>query len=136
MKKNKDFLFKELSSRLPYGVKIFVESHNEPLTILSINSNGHANVKKDKGYPFSINWENCKLYLYPLSRMTKKEYYNWDNTYFPYLISGTEVNYPESEKYIALSHLKSIEWLYKYHYDINDLIEKGLAIDATNLNIY
>ena len=32
--------------------------------------------------------------------------------------------------------LSGINWLLKNHFDINGLIPKGLAIDATNLNIY
>ena len=30
----------------------------------------------------------------------------------------------------------SIDWLNKNHFDYRAIIEKGLAIDATNLNIY
>ena len=29
-----------------------------------------------------------------------------------------------------------VEWFYKNHFDINGLIPMGLALDATNLNIY
>ena len=29
-----------------------------------------------------------------------------------------------------------LEWFYKNHFDINNLITIGLAIDATGLNIY
>jgi hypothetical protein len=29
-----------------------------------------------------------------------------------------------------------VDWLNKNHFDYQGLIEKGLAIDATNLNIY
>ena len=32
--------------------------------------------------------------------------------------------------------IKSFDYLYKNHIDINDLIPMGLAIDATKLNIY
>ena len=35
-----------------------------------------------------------------------------------------------------LEILALLEWFYKNNFDINGLIEKGLAIDATNLNIY
>ena len=35
-----------------------------------------------------------------------------------------------------LEILAVLEWFYKNHFDINDLIPKGLAIDATGLNIY
>ena len=29
-----------------------------------------------------------------------------------------------------------VDWLNAHHFDFRDLIEKGLAIDATGLNIY
>ena len=32
--------------------------------------------------------------------------------------------------------IEYINWCYKNHLDINDLIPMGLAIDATGLNIY
>lgn len=32
--------------------------------------------------------------------------------------------------------MDAIDWLNKNHFDYRGLIEKGLAIDATNLNIY
>ena len=41
--------------------------------------------------------------------------------------------------YIIITYLEILallEWFYKNHFDINNLIEKGLAIDATGLNIY
>ena len=34
------------------------------------------------------------------------------------------------------NHHLSLNWYLKNHFDINGLIEKGLAVDATNLNIY
>ena len=35
-----------------------------------------------------------------------------------------------------LEILALLEWFYKNHFDINNLILAGLAIDATGLNIY
>ena len=35
-----------------------------------------------------------------------------------------------------LEILAVLEWFYKNHFDINNLIPMGLAINATNLNIY
>lgn len=32
--------------------------------------------------------------------------------------------------------MHAIDWLNKNHFDYRGLIEKGLALDATNLNIY
>jgi hypothetical protein len=38
------------------------------------------------------------------------------------------------ESYYATD--ESIDWLNAHHFDYRGLIEKGLAIDATGLNIY
>ena len=68
--------------------------------------------------------DNVRLYLLPLSSMTeeqKKEYqyiterWMYDSSY---------------------SISDSTDWLNKNHFDYRGLIEKGLAIDATGLNIY
>ena len=37
---------------------------------------------------------------------------------------------------IAKSSTEPVNYCYKNHFDINGLIPKGLANDATNLNIY
>lgn len=114
----KDLLMKDLCSRLPYSVKIQDSSYQNPLKILSINPNGETWAIGDKGYPIDIDWEDCKPYLFPLSSMTK-----------------------EQRKYIRDNHVfgathELFDWLNKNHFDYRGLIEKGLAIDCTNLNIY
>ena len=45
----------------------------------------------------------------------------------------TEEQYKE---YIKYSPIKAREYLNENHFDYNGLIEKGLALDATNKNIY
>ena len=37
---------------------------------------------------------------------------------------------------MSFSICRYMEWCYKNHFDINGLLPKGLAIDATNKNIY
>lgn len=84
----------------------------------------------------SIRIEEFKPYLFPLSSMTeeqkkelkilcdwcddKKDAYSILVLYQEYFIMKSDV----------------IDWCYKNHLDINDLIPKGLALDATNKNIY
>lgn len=67
---------------------------------------------------------DCKPYLFPLSSMTKeqKQEYQYITERWMY-----DSSYSISD---------SIDWLNKNHFDYRDLIERGLAIDATNLNIY
>ena len=117
----KDLLLKDLCSRLPYGVKVFYEY------VDNLN-------KKTYGYSLTLNtWcidemkaekAVVKPYLFPLSSMTeeqKKEYqyiterWMYDSSY---------------------SISDSVDWLNKNHFDYRNLIGRGLAIDATGLNIY
>ena len=66
--------------------------------------------------------EYIKPYLFPLSSMTEEEKLMYEG-----LMIGTDnISYM----------LDVIDWLNSHHFDYRGLIEKGLAIDATGLNIY
>lgn len=142
---DKMLLIKDLSSRLPYAVHVqHISGVSGILCDISIY---HKYDKNDNIYDAicytdflgdedSITIEQFKPYLFPFSSMTEPQNDSWRNVWFPDLMTSTEFNYPESEKYLALSQAKSLDWLYKNHIDIYGLIEKGLAIDATGLNIY
>lgn len=126
--KDKDLLLKDLFARLPYNVKVQYKNN-----ICSIDTYTESNKfllidEKRNEYP-SINdklflgIEEFKPYLFPLSSMTEEqeEKYNELNCYelgcFPHLE-------------------ESLDYLIANHFDYRGLIEKGLAIDCTNLNIY
>lgn len=69
----------------------------------------------------SINYvSKIKPYLFPLSSMTKEQEKEWLYT----LSSDYHITYD------------TVDWCNKNHLDYRDLIEKGLAINATGLNIY
>ena len=124
----KNLLLKDLCSRLPYGVRYRHFTWNDEYgetyiaaQIYSINTDGYVkNCYDDE----TVYIDNVRLYLFPLSSMTeeqKKEY--------QYI----------TERWMydpAYSISDSIDWLNKNHFDYRGLIEKGLAIDATGLNIY
>lgn len=113
--KQKDLLLKDLCARLPYGVKVQRLSYPNPLKILSINPNGVTWVTGDKGYPFEVDWTECKPYLFPLSSMTEEQF----------------------KEYMTIpSGYPTIDWFNKNHFDYRCFIERGLAIDATGKNIY
>ena len=124
----KNLLLKDLCSRLPYGVRYRHFTWNDEYgetyiaaQIYSINTDGYVkNCYDDE----TVYIDNVRLYLFPLSSMTeeqKKEYQ---------YITERWMNDP------AYSISDSIDWLNKIHFDYRGLIEKGLAIDATGLNIY
>ena len=69
-----------------------------------------------------------KPYLFPLSSMTEEQKVIYGD--LCYSIIQSLAKNMQSE----LNEL--INWLNAHHFDYRGLIEKGLAIDATNLNVY
>lgn len=136
---DKELLLKDLSARLPYGVRyrhftwddkcgeIYIAAR-----IYSINTDGYVkNCYDDE----TVYIDNVRPYLFPLSSMTeeqKKEYNTLltdvPNYYYEYgdIVGGIE----------SYDNWRSIDYLTANHFDYRDLIPKGLAIDATGLNIY
>ena len=115
---DKELLLKDLCTRLPYGVIIQVKDWTDLDAELKI---GHIN-------RLQINDVELKPYLFPMSSMTdgEKEEYCQLQQRVIYNSKG-----PVNEDVT-----KYINWCYKKHLDINNLIPIGLAIDATGLNIY
>ena len=132
----KELLLKDLCARLPYGVKIQVPYEDGSgyfdETVLEVNNEGPFHVNG-----WGIEYEYVKPYLFPLSSMTKeqKKYITdrWGiNDEFDF-----EINPDWGEYFVELGDIVDfIDWLNKNHFDYRGLIEKGLAIDATGLNIY
>lgn len=135
--KDKALLLKDLCARLPYGIKFLRESWNyewdQELSVIEvlegIDKDGYINNTK------VYNVEDIKPYLFPLSSMTekqKKEYNYWKHE-----VPVCRYEYGDVvEEMELLESPESIEYLIENHFDYRGLIEKGLAIDATNLNIY
>ena len=74
---------------------------------------------------FSLPIEGIKPYLFPLSSMTKEQRKEFVTT----------LKYLPAEE-IDIWTLDTYDWCNKNHFDYRGLIRKGLAIDATGLNIY
>ena len=129
---DKMLLIKDLSSRLSYGVHVqHISGVSGILRDISIyhkydeNDNiydaiCYTDLFKDGG---SIGIEHFKPYLFPLSSMTEEQEKEYNN------LNCYELGcFPHSEE--------ALDYLTKNHFDYRHLIEKGLAIDATGLNIY
>lgn len=117
-REEKDLLLKDLCARLPYGVIIQVKDWAVFDTELKT---GHIN-------RLQINDIELKPYLRPMSSMTGVEVLEYISLKESIIASDDILYYFET--------YESIDWLNKNHFDYRGLIEKGLAIDATNLNIY
>lgn len=119
----KNLLLKDLCARLPYEVKVqMADGAVEELLNVNVSTficNGL------RGLP--------KPYLFPQSSMTEEiidEIYNNAGVYD----IDSSVHIEVGTKFEDLT--KMFDILHKHHIDYQNLIEKGLAIDATGLNIY
>lgn len=133
---DKELLLQDLCARLPYEVK-GVEAN----TLCSLNTVTHFK-SIVKNIEYKIEYLGFKPYLFPLSSMTEEQKIE--------CFKGTDIEldeyneiwstFPISNSDIVLTNLnnwlKVINWLNKNHFDYRGLIEKGLALDATGLNIY
>lgn len=128
--KDKELLLKDLCARLPYGVKFLRESWNfewdEELSVIEvlkdIDKDGYINNTK----VYTV--DDIKPYLFPMSSMTEVEKEEYCQLQQRVIYNSKGIINEDVTKYI--------NWCYKKHLDINNLIPMGLAIDATGLNIY
>ena len=122
---HKELLFKDLCARLPYNVICQVEfresgKYQSKSMFLSGVFTDEAYFTTESG---SIYSNEYKPYLFPLSSMTDEQEEEYND------LNCCELGcFPHTEE--------ALDYLIKNHFDYRGLIEKGLAIDATNLNIY
>ena len=115
----KQLLLKDLSARLPYGVICHTEEgdgylHSINQTLFG-NRYGIFSRLKMNYFNDSTNKQEIKPYLRPMSSITEEES-------------------RELDEHITI--YDTVDWMHAHHLDYRGLIEKGLAIDCTNLDIY
>ena len=118
----KQLLFKDLCARLPYGVIVEYKSQESKGDV----ELGPGNI----GYILQLGhgwWKECKPYLRPMSSMTDEESKEFALLQTDFYVDG--FLYP-------IAAINMVNWLNAHHFDFRNLIERGLAIDCTNLNIY
>lgn len=139
---DKDLLLKDLSARLPYGVKIALKN-NGSYHHDNVAKKGDITTDRLKGFngnyfsichnnPLDWDWydddidiEDIRPYLFPLSSMTEEQKEEHQS-----LIKG-------HYSFDANGNVFTLQDFYcKNHFDYRNLINKNLAIDATILNIY
>lgn len=120
---DKELLYKDLCARLPYGVKIN-ENIQGDSTLIGLVKERAFTTCEVEGCHNDFPIECIKPYLFPLSSVTDEQ-----KEEYQYII--------ERWMYDSSYSISDItDWLNKNHFDYRGLIEKGLAIDATGLNIY
>jgi phosphoribosylaminoimidazole-succinocarboxamide synthase len=141
---DKELLLKDLCARLPYGVKVNVIYSNENASSFRqrVCVEGDNELNTDIIGLYQHDEIDIRPYLFPLSSMTEEQ----RNDISKLLIDTQKEFPPYGELNIKgcdnlfICTVKQANALINYclthHLDINGLIEKGLALDATGLNIY
>ena len=136
---DKELIFNELCARLPYHVKckIWLKDGTTEEGLLDLQHN-YDNVLQDAFYYNKI--KDIKPYLFPFSSITEEQLFEVQE-----ILGKNEIEIGDGFLSIIdsgrntityLEILAVLEWFYKNHFDINNLIPMELAIDATGLNIY
>ena len=128
---DKEVLLQDLSARLPYGVRCSFGVDDTVYEITGINPTccGASEIQAthiNSGINGDFRLSSCKPYLFPLSSMTDEQ---------------TEeliklINTGQNDNNEFMRSFCRIDFYHKHHFDYRGLIDKVLAIDATNLNIY
>ena len=141
-KEEKELLLKDLCARLPYGVKLgFYASATKQTyvcTLLGLEPQEEEPIiAKTENGCFYMFAGNVKPYLFPLSSMTNEQ--QKESSFEPSLLNAFINGYISlfEDEELNIDDLNRLyDWLNKNYFDYRGLIEKGLAIDATGLNIY
>ena len=160
----KDLFIKDLCTRLPYGVKgkceigasydtsfdTIFQTHKFDAVVYGIKEDlllvtplieyeDEQNFAEEE-VADGVHILDFTPYLFPLSSMTEEQLFEVQE-----ILGKNEIKIDDgflrivdSDRNVItyLEILAVVEWFYKNHFDINDLIPKDLAIDATGLNIY
>lgn len=139
----KDLLIKDLSCRLPYGVKVHAkyidlgETIEIDGTVVMIDGDGVVGIELmyDTGSAWTyVQIDDVKPYLVPLSSMTEEQYNEMYN--YCYNAEREASKFSNGELKIVYNYeLIKFDYLNKNNFDYRGLIPKGLANDLTTLNI-
>ena len=142
----KSHLLKDLCARLPYGVKVHINSSIEEqnqMTLYDVNLESETiGVKNEqwafRAIPIVDREDNAKIvkpYLRPLSSMTEEEIKEFRKNSDFEAREAYEVRANGENKIVILQadcdlSVKELDWLNAHHFDYRGLIEKGLALEA------
>lgn len=150
---DRDILIRDLCMRVPYGVSVATTDNDGSLEnvwdVISYNAFTDDVMLKHSSENATklVDISEVRPYLRPLSSMTEEQMeeleelcdmYTPDDDYHPYAYKGIKVLYKHvlDDNYEFNFKTDAIIWLIANHFDVNGLIPKGLAKDATGLGIY
>lgn len=123
--KDKELLLRDLCARLPYGVMCDIGlDHPLPLQRIFVDRlDGILLDFYEDGKNYQVYLSEVKPYLFPLESMTEEQEKEYN-----------DLNCYELGCFLHLE--AALDYLIKNHFDYRGLLERGLAIDSTNVDIY
>ena len=151
---DKKLLFKDICCRLPYKVKVRYYDNETEREEIDVVDSIYEDTQEIGVGQWCLKMDKFKPYLFPLSSMTEeqrkdllltivgKEGLNLFNVTKDGIVSNDKAE--QSFENFSLNNINFsnenieayIDWLNQHHFDYRGLIQKSLALDATNLNIY
>ena len=129
-----DILIRDLCGRLAASTMICINGEDQLLDSVIYDDGWYVNFVGDNKEGYSPFYNDVKPYLFPLSSMTEEQKVEFDK------VAELDIEYTitqiKNDSPIWTSGLNRFNWLIKNHFDVYGLIPMGLALDATNLNIY
>lgn len=138
----KELLLQDLCARLPYGVKAYVKNwskldrkyyegiYDVKSVFPSLNEVHVQSKTGSVDVMLGYSDYEIKPYLFPLSSMTEEQEKEFDQLIELELKAiNDEIDHVQATAF-------EVDFYNKHHFDWRGLIPMGLAIDATNLNIY
>lgn len=137
---DKELLLRDLCGRQMYNVKCQVFNDVNPYTLSGVLHNKpysqlyfeELDWKEFDGF---VGIEYCKPYLFPMSSMTEEQKKEFDTQTFEIMFGEFICKKNDEMEYGKLMAF-DLDFYNKHHIDWRGLISKGLAIDATDKNIY
>lgn len=128
----KELLIEDLCSRLSFGVKISVNDNIETLEGINVPDD-----LAEYGSFLGSDIEEVRPYLFPMSSPTNEQRvdFPFESSLLNAFINGY-ISLFEDEELTVDDIIRMMYWFNKNHIDYRGLIPMGLAIDASNLNIY
>ncbi|MBO7211866.1 MAG: hypothetical protein J6V44_12785 [Methanobrevibacter sp.] len=130
MEDYRDLLFTDICARLKYNIKAKYQCFHIH-SVQGLTNGGLVILRDETDKLITTDVKSIRLFLFPLSSMTEeqsKELEEIDPEFYSLICKDGNI-------YVSMD-IRGYDWLNKNHFDYRGLIDKGLAIDCTNLNIY
>lgn len=122
---DKELLLKDLCARLPYKCVYSASRGITHWNKLILNIDTITKLINNE-------YDDIKPYLRPMESMTEEEKEEYEKLCI--LIPTQFDSDLQKYDYYTTDSMESFDWLLKNHFDVRDLIEKGLAIAVTEEN--